>query len=290
MASCEAQLDDALAHPPPAAKRVNWPATQASTGLSLLSEALRDPDVLVRAVLRHSPSPNPVQIADFVEAYLKAGRPEGALPWLEGSWEHMENSRQHLQAQALTALGRTGEAAVIRQRIFEASLAVSDLHAWLDLLAPREQAEVMEHARQLATTHAAPVVVALLLMDIGDEVAAEAALTAAPGAINGGNYGELVPLAEALEHKGLWTGATAVYRALLVAILDRAYSPAYRHGAKYWARLQALALKCTGLMPLEPPDEFESRMRVRHKRKSSFWAHVSAARRTDDDDRADAEA
>ena len=148
----------------------------------------------------------------------------------------------------------------------------------------------MEHGRQLATTHAAPVVVALLLMDIGDEVAAEAALTAAPGAINGGNYGQLVPLAETLEHKGLWTGATAVYRALLVAILDRAYSPAYRHGAKYWARLQALALKCTGLMPLEPPDEFEARMRVRHKRKSSFWAHVSAARRTDDDDRADAEA
>ena len=290
VASCEAQLDDALAHPPPAAKRVNWPATQASTALSLLSAALRDPDVLVRVVLRHSPSPNPVQKADFVEAYLKASRPEGALPWLEGSWEHMENSRQHWEAQALTALGRTGESAVIRQRIFEASLAVSDLHAWLDLLAPREQAEVMEHARQLATTHAAPVVVALLLMDIGEEVAAEAALTAAPGAINGGNYGELVPLAEALAHKGLWTGATAVYRALLVAILDRAHSPAYRHGAKYWARLQALALKCTGLMPLEPPDEFEARMRVRHKRKSSFWAHVSAARRTDDDDRADAEA
>ena len=290
VASCEAQLDDALAHPQPAAKRVNWPAAQTSTTLSLLSEALRDPDVRVRAVLRQSPSPNPVQKADFVEAYLKYGRPEGALLWLDGSWEHMENSRQHLEAQALTALGRTGEAALIRQRIFEASLAVSDLHAWLDLLPPREQAEAMERARQLATAHADPVVVALLLIDVGDQVAAEAALTAAPGAINGANYGQLVPLAETLEHKGLWTGATAVYRALLVAILDRAYSPAYRHGARYWARLQALALKCNGLMPLEPPDEFAARIRVQHKRKSSFWSHVSGAKRTDDDDRANGEA
>lgn len=202
----------------------------------------------------------------------------------------MEVSRQHLEAQVLTALGLRDEAAVIRRRIFEARLAVSDLHAWLDLLPPHQQSEPIEHARTLATAHLDPVVVALLLMDIGDDRAAEAALTSAPGAIEGGHYGALVPLAEALEHKGLWTGATAVYQALLVAILDRGYAPAYRHGAKYWARLQVLAQKCTGLMPLEPPDEFDARMRIQHKRKTSFWAHVSGARRTDDDNQADAEA
>lgn len=289
VASREAQLDDALAHPTSAPKGVNWSAAQASTALSLLSEALRDPDVLVRAVLRHSPSPNPVQKANFVEAYLKYDRPESALPWLEGSWAHMESSRERLQAQVLTALGRTGEAAAVRRRIFEASLAVSDLHAWMDLLPPREQGEVIERARQLAKVHTDPVVAAFLLLDVGDDAAAEVALTAAPGAIKGGDYGTLVPLAETLEHKGLWTGATAVYRALLVAILDRAYSPAYRHGARYWARLQALALKCSGLMPLEPANEFEGRIRAQHKRKSSFWAYVNGARQADDDAEPDAE-
>ena len=287
--SHEANLDNGLAQPASAAANINWPAVRASTVLHLLAEALRDPDIMVRAVLKRSPCPNPVQKASFVEAYLKYGRPESALPWLDGSWAHMEVSRQHLEAQVLAALGRKDEAAVVRRRIFEASLAVSDLHAWLDLLLPHQQSEPIEHARTLATAHPDPVVVALLLMDIGDDMAAEAALTA-PGAIEGGNYGTLVPLAEALEHRGLWTGATVVYRALLVAILDRGYAPAYRHGAKYWARLQALAQKCTGLMPLEPPDEFDARLRVQHKRKTSFWAHVSGARPAGDDNQADAEA
>ena len=284
----EAHLDDELARPASSAANINWPAARASTVLHLLAEALRDPDIAVRAVLKRSPSPNPVQKASFVEAYLKYGRPESALPWLNGSWAHMEVSRQHLEAQVLTALGRKDEAAVVRRRIFEASLAVSDLHAWLDLLLPHQQSEPIEHARTLATAHPDPVVVALLLMDIGDARAAEAALTSAHGAIEGRNYGTLVPLAEALEHEGLWAGATVVYRALLVAILDRGYAPAYRHGAKYWVRLQGLAQQCAGLMSLESSDEFGARLRVQHKRKTSFWAHVSGVGRADDDNQADA--
>lgn len=178
---------------------MNWPASRASTALSLLSEALRDPDVLVRAMLSHSPSLNPMQKSTLAEVFLKYGRPEGALAWLEGSWAHLESTRRHLHAQALAALGRTGEAAVERQQIFEASLAVWDLHAWLDLLPPHEQAPAIERARKLAAAHANPIVVALLLMDIGDDSAAEVALASDPAAIQGRDYGTLVPLAEAPE-------------------------------------------------------------------------------------------
>jgi hypothetical protein len=288
VASCEAKLGDALEHPPATPKRVNWPASQASTALSLLSEALRDPDVLVRAMLRHSPSPNPMEKSTLAEAFLKYGQPEGALAWLEGSWAHLESTRLHLHAQALAALGRTGEAALDRQQIFDASLAVCDLHAWIDLLPPHEHARAIEHARVLAAAHANPTVVALLFMDIGDDSAAEVALVRDPGAIQGRDYGTLVPLAAALERKGLWAGATVVYRALLVAILDRAYAPAYHHAARYWARLAALAPNCTVLRHLESPEVFDAGIRARHKRKSSFWAHVSGARRADDDPREDA--
>ncbi len=283
VSSCQAQLDDALGHPTAAPERVNWLASRASTALVLLSEALRDPEVLVRATLSRSPSPNPVQKSNLAEAFLKYGRPEGALAWLEGPWAHLESTRQHLHAQALAALGRTDEAAVVRRRIFEASLAVWDLHAWLDLLPPREQVPAIERARELAAAHADPTVVALLLMDIGDDTVAEAALTRDPAAIQGRDYGTLVPLAEALERKGLWAGAAVVYRALLVGILDRAYAPAYRHAARYWARLAALAPKFAGPKLLESSEEFEARIRAQHKRKSSFWAHVSGARRADDE-------
>lgn len=178
------------------------------------------------------------------------------------------------------------EAAVIKQRVFQVTLSVSDFHDWLELLPPHAQAEAVERARALAAKHRDPVAVATLLMDLGDGAAAEAALAAAPGNIRGGDYGTLVPLARALKGERLWTGATAVYRALLVAIVDRAYSPAHAHGARYWARLEALAQQCTGLMPLESPEAFEARIRMQHKRKSSFWAHVSRARGVDANDSA----
>ena len=155
------------------------------------------------------------------------------------------------------------------------------------MLPPREQAGAIEHAAALAGKHTAPVVVASLLLDIGDEAGAEAALVAAPARIQGGGYGTLVPLAAQLEARGHWTGATAVYRALLEAILERAYTPAYRHGARYWARLRALARKCAGLMPLEAPEIFEARIRRQHGRKSSFWAQVSARRAETDEPDAD---
>jgi hypothetical protein len=180
VSSSEAQLDDALEHPPAPPARGNWLASKASTTLSLLSEALRDPDVLVRAMLKQSPSPNPMQKSTLAEAFVKYGQPEGALAWIEGSWAHLEGSRQHLHAQALTALGRTVKAALDRGQIFEASLAVQDLHAWLELLPTNEQAPAIERARELAAAHADPTAVALLIMDIGDDSAAEVALRVNP--------------------------------------------------------------------------------------------------------------
>ena len=107
--SYEGQIDAALAQPVPASGRVNWPAAKASAALSLLSEALKDPDVLVRAVLRRSPAPNPAQKEQLVRAFLEYERPEGALQWLEGSWAHMEGSRERLHGEVLTRLGRPEE-------------------------------------------------------------------------------------------------------------------------------------------------------------------------------------
>jgi hypothetical protein len=137
----------------------------------------------------------------------------------------------------------------------------------------------IERARGVAA-HADPIVVALLPRT--STIRRPRWRRERSAAIQGRDYGTLVPLAEALERKRLWTGATLVYRALLVAILDRAYAPAYHHAARYWARLGALAPNFTGPSQHESPEEFEARIRARHKRKSSFWAHVSGARRADD--------
>ena len=72
---------------------------RASAALSLLSEALRDPDVKVGAVMRYSPEPNPVQRMDFVRAYLDVDRPADAMAWLQEPWGHHEGSRRALLAE-----------------------------------------------------------------------------------------------------------------------------------------------------------------------------------------------
>jgi hypothetical protein len=178
------------------------------------------------------------------------------------------------RAQALQRLGRTDEAAGIRQRIFAHSLAVSDLHAWMDLLPPAEQGRSADLARALAARHDDPLVVAQLWLDLGDDAAAEQALVGSPQRLHGGSYGALLPLTKTLEERGLWAGATVVYRVLLLDILERAYTPAYRYAAKYWKRLKEIADRHPGLAVATAPQAFEAEVRLRHGRKSSFWKLV----------------
>lgn len=246
-----------------------------SAALSLLAEALGDPDVKVRAVLRYSPEPNPVQQEDFARTYLGADRPSDALPWLRGPWGRLESTRLELLTEALGKLGRFTESAPIRQRLFERTLSVFSLQRWLEHLPEAAHSDALGHARQLALGHGDPTVAATLLLELGDPATAEQMLLAEPGRIAGADYGNLVPLAEALRASDCSRGETAVYRALLRGILDRAYARAYGHAARYWLRLRQIADSRLDLAPLQSHLEFESEIRSRHMRKSSFWVRVN---------------
>lgn len=250
----------------------------ASGSLHLLSEALRDPGVHVRAVLRYSPQPNAMQRQGFARAYLNLGRAEDALPWLDGDWGHLESSRQRLQAEALAAMGRASDSAEIRRHLFDETAAVSDYRAWTLLLPPDRQATAVEHATRRASASADPVIAARLLVEIGDERGAELTLVDHVDRINGNEYGQLVPLAEALEARGLMRGATACYRALLLAILSRAYARAYGHAARYFKKLDEIALLQPDLQPLATHASFETIVRTKHARKVAFWSYVNGKR------------
>ena len=249
-----------------------------SAALSLLAKSLHDPDVEVRAVLSYSPQPNAMEQRAFAEAYLEANRPADALTWLREQWGHMEDTRQRLESDALARLGRYGESAPIRQRIFERSISVFDLHRWLEHLPEASRHEALERARQLALGHDDPATAATLLMDIGDAEAAEATLLAKAARLRGDGYGALVPLAQSLKAHQRLRGEVVIYRALLTAILSRAYARAYRHAARYWWRLHEIADTGIGLLPLESHETFEAAIRLQHARKSAFWAHVNGQR------------
>jgi hypothetical protein len=250
----------------------------ASGSLHLLSAALGDPDVHMRAVLRYSPQPNAMQRQEFARAYLDLGRAKDALPWLDGHWGHLESSRQRLLAETLAAMGRTGDSAAIRQSLFDQTVAVSDYRAWIELLPPEARADAAGHAAGRARASADPVVAARLLIVVGDKRGAELALVEHADRINGNDYGQLVPLAESLDACGLLRGCTACYRALLLAILARAYARAYGHAARYFKKLGEIARRQPDMRPLASHEAFEAIVRSQHARKVAFWSYVNGKR------------
>ena len=98
----------------------------------------------------------------------------------------MEETRRSLESDALGRLGRYSESAAIRQRLFERSISAFDLHRWLEHLPESSRHEALERARQLALGHDDPVAAATLLLNIGDDEAAEAMHSGPTIAVTGG--------------------------------------------------------------------------------------------------------
>lgn len=290
VAGIERELDSAPT-PSETDARPTYGVRSSLTALTLLSRALRDPDVHVRVTLRRSPRPNSMQKQDFVLQYLDVGRPADALPWLEDMSDWHEHTRLRLLAEVLKRMGDSERSAPMQQKVFEQTLAVDDFRTWLGHLAPQAHAGAFERAHALALDHDDPVTAARLLVEIDCDEDAEHVLVAEPARIRGDDYTWLVPLATELQSHARWRGATAVYRALLNAILAKAYAPAYGHGARYWHHLHAIAGQSPSLLPLQAHDEYIAAVRQKHARKFAFWAQVNkgsaASEGTKDDSEAD---
>ena len=65
--------------------------------------------------------------------------------------------------------------------------------------------------------------------------------------------------------------------------IDHAYAPAYSHGARYWVKLQELAQTTAISSSIETAESFETRIRLQHRRKVSFWAYVNGPRSRETD-------
>lgn len=201
MALFESRMADTLASAS-SAEQLPHEVFKISAGLSLLAQALHDPDVNVRAVLSYSPQPNVLQREQFVRAYLDADRPKDALTWLHQPWDSWEETRKSLLSDTLGRLGRFDESAPIRQEMFERTLSVFCLQRWLEHLPEASRGEAMSRARQLALDHDDLTTAATLLLEIGDAEAAEDRLVSDPPHIDGKNYPALVPLAQGLRSHG----------------------------------------------------------------------------------------
>ncbi|MEO8302771.1 MAG: DUF6880 family protein [Betaproteobacteria bacterium] len=271
----EADLTQAL-HARGPAERHGHAVYRAAAAVGLIADALRDPDLSTRTTLRYSPNPNALQKERFAERYMRFGRPREALAWLDGEWGYREEGRERLLAEAYAAMGDTARLRAVRQALFERTGSASDFEAWRESLAPADRANATEVARERAAIHDDPITGARLLFTLGDDAAAEVLLLARHATLQGGDYDRLVPLAQALETKGRPLGTIVCHRALLVAILTRAYARAYGHAAEYLQALRRLDSRVDDYGSLTPHQAFELSIRSTHGRKVSFWNRTRA--------------
>lgn len=120
-----------------------------------------------------------------------------------------------------------------------------------------------------------PGLAAQLLIELHREADAEGVLVDKAAAIDGADYFMLPTLAKTLAAGGRSKGATAIFRALMLNILDRANARAYGHAARYPERLALMS--ATDLAPLPSHEDFVAQLRSKHARKTAFWTLLNEA-------------
>ncbi|MDF7798278.1 hypothetical protein P4C99_02315 [Pontiellaceae bacterium B1224] len=110
------------------------------------------------------------------------------------------------------------------------------------------------------------------LLETGHISAAEEYVLSRSDQLDGNCYTTLPPLAKQFETAKRPFAAALIYRALLTSILDRGYSKAYYHAARYLKKLDKLSLKTEDWQGYSSHDNFKSSLSEKHKRKHSFWA------------------
>ncbi len=208
--------------------------------------------------------------------YLAAGRADDALarlpPTADECWG---GDWATTRIGILRALGRTTELKEALWERFQSSISTGDLRAWLES-APETEHEAMyaQAKEEVLTDRHYPVDQARYFFAHRDADRAAACIMARLELCRGELYDQLVPLAKAFEPSHPLV-ASALYRKLLEATVEKALSKYYHHGAKYWRALEKLAPAVAQWDPLTPHSEYTAHFRNQHARKTAFWRTVA---------------
>jgi len=166
---------------------------------------------------------------------------EGALRWLQGPWrDSSEYERLRLLDRTYALTGDTAKQIDIRRNAYLRTPGIPTYRALAELLPEGERAELRTRACAEAMTNPDVAAAAELLFELNEPKLADKLIIERAAELNGGFYGSLTSLVEKARNEGCFLAATLILRALLDAILKRAYAKAYGHGARYLRALQEL--------------------------------------------------
>lgn len=247
-----------------------------------LARQLRDPALFERTRLAACEAPTVDDAIAIADVHVKAGNQERAVDWLqrfdEPAWGHRAETRDRLLLAAYAALADTDNAATVAWRRFHRVRTGERLRSLLALIG--------EDQRDRVVADEAATILASATLQLGDveflieqdlvEQAAEYVMERRDQ-LDGGWYSALAPIAEAFETSGHGVAATIVFRALLDSVLQQRNTAAYRHGARYLQRLDALAAAVAGCEGILDHTTYVAGIRRVHGRKWRFWQRYEEA-------------
>ncbi|MEE9346452.1 MAG: hypothetical protein V3U88_12675 [Methylococcales bacterium] len=253
----------------------NWDARKACVAVGCVAEALKDPDLYEHSVLIDSSDPNDMQKKSIAAMYIKFNQLDGALRWLNTDWEsRFELDRLGQLEQVYELSGDKHKLCDTRRQIYQQHRSYSSFERYVETLNKDEQVAVHQTAISQAEQSGDSITSADMLLQLDEAERAQQIIVTRHHELEKCYYAHLTTLVNAFEKAGCLHAATACYRALLLDILNRGYSKAYTHAARYFKKLDAMAGEINDFEPLIEHIAFFNQLESDHGRKRSFWDRV----------------
>jgi len=213
---------------------------------------------------------------DIARVYLESGDVQTAHLWLSKIPENdtfQSHERDELLQEIYRQQGDDKKLIELLYRKFRSYHSGSTLENLLAVIGSDKRDEVI--SKELVLILANPTWCesdADFLISVGKIEEAEKLILARTEQLDGGYYTSLVSIAKTMESENRNLAATLIYRSLLVSILERGYTKAYRHGVRYLKKLDKLAASISLWMKFDNHETFKDQIYLSHGRKYSFWS------------------
>jgi len=213
---------------------------------------------------------------DIARVYLESGNVQTAYSWLTKIPENdtfMSYERDQLLEEIYRRQGDKEKLTGLLYRKFRSHRANETLEGLLAVIGSDNRDEII--SKEVVLILANPVLRhsdAEFLISAGKTEEAERLILERAEQLDGDHYGNLVSLANAMESENLNLAASLIYRSLLISILERGYTKAYRHGVGYLKKLDKLATSIMQWKKFDNHETFKEQIYQSHRRKNSFWS------------------
>ena len=174
----------------------------------------------------------------------------------------------------LTVLGRHS-AQAHRWLCFENRLSIDHLHAFLKGLPDFEDVEAEDRARAYALTYPDVLRALHFCLKWSDLSTAAQLVKTRTDELDGDHYELLTTAADAIRERDP-LAATLLWRAMIDFVLIEGRASLYGHAACHLNDCDAVAPEVDTFDAFPSHDRYVDELRVRHERKSSFWAKFDA--------------